>query len=157
EFVRLGIHPTDPTGTRRIRAGDNDSYSWLSLFASHGEDVDWRDEYVRQDSLNLARQTLVSEMQRLVSGIVFSKTYFALEETGLGYPCIPSGTAGSAEDRVNAFLRVFADAYRLLDNPWGDDSRPQDRPPEWNDGRDIPPKDRVRRFALHLWPEDRVN
>ena len=64
---------------------------------------------------------MVRKAQRLVSEIVFNKTYFSLEETGLGYASLPHAQRPIDElDQYNAFLRVFADAYRFQESPWGE-------------------------------------
>ncbi|MFO0406748.1 MAG: helicase-related protein, partial [Labrys sp. (in: a-proteobacteria)] len=42
---------------------------------------------------------------------------FALEETGLGYPSLFDHD-GSKEQRLDAYLRVFADSYRVTSNKW---------------------------------------
>jgi hypothetical protein len=124
EFVKLGIHPTDPTGTKRIKLPSGESLAWESLFVI-GEDgtPDWKDDAVEQDKLNAARQMLVSEMQRLVTGVVFSKTYFALEETGVAYPSVGSTVPARDRELADTFLRVFADSYRLVDSQYEDSMR----------------------------------
>jgi len=40
---------------------------------------------IDQPRLDDARKALVEEVQTLVGEVVFNKTYFSLEETGLGY------------------------------------------------------------------------
>jgi hypothetical protein len=155
QFVHLGVHPVDPAGTRRIRVSEQETFAWEQLFRVDPHGHDWRDDPVQQNSLNMARQVVVKDLQRLIAGIVFSKTYFALEETGLAYPCVPTATPD--EGLLNSFLRVFGDAYRLIDNPWSDRARPQDMPPEWASAHDIPRRDRVRRYAERIWPATEVN
>lgn len=152
-FVGLGVHPTDPTGTKRIKLPDGESFAWDELFTLDRDGrADWRDDPVNQDKLNIARQTLVGSMQRLVTGVVFSKTYFALEETGLAYPC--TGATGIPENDALAdtFLRVLADSYRLVDSPF--DEAAQKDP--WKSAADIEKNARARRFAAKLWPADKV-
>jgi hypothetical protein len=154
EFVKLGIHPVDPTGTKRIKLPNGESESWESLFVI-GDDgaADWRDDPIEQDKLNAARQAIVGEMQRLVTAVIFSKTYFALEETGIAYPSV--GAVARADDRAlaDAFLRVFADSYRLVDSPYED----ADQKDPWRSAVDIGVNQRVRRFAATIWPPDGVN
>ena len=89
----------------------------------------------------------------LVSETLFNKTYFSLEETGLGYPrlCLPAGTTRMEQTTWDAFLCVFADAYRLQHDPWGGE-----RPP-WMSAQQIGPRNRIRRFASKVWPGDDVN
>lgn len=154
EFVRLGVHPTDPTGTTRIKVPNGDSYAWDDLFTIDDTGrADWRDDAIEQDKLNAARQILVAEMQRLTTGVVFSKTYFALEETGLAYPTV--GSIGTADDDMLAdtFLRVLADSYRLIDSPY--DEAPQKDP--WKGAGDVGKNERARRFAAKLWPAAEID
>lgn len=154
EFVKLGIHPTDPTGTRRIKFPGGESRTWESLFVI-GEDgnADWKDDIIEQNKLNPARQELVEEMQWLVTGIVFSKTYFALEETGIAYPSVGSTVPADERELADAFLRVFADSYRLVDSQY-EDAAQQD---PWRSPLDIGPKQRARRLGAKIWAPDQVN
>lgn len=154
EFVRLGVHPTDPTGTKLIKLPSGESVPWESLFTVDQDGrVDWKDDAAAQDKLNIARQMLVGEMQRLVTGVVFNKTYFALEETGIAYPC--TGAAATPEDKLlaDAFLRVLADSYRLVDSLY--EGAGQHDP--WKSAADIGRNERVRRFAAKLWSDDQVD
>jgi DEAD/DEAH box helicase domain-containing protein len=154
EFVRLGIHPTDATGTKRIKLASGESLVWESLFVMREDGtVDWRDDLVDQDKLNAARQVLVGDMQRLVTGVIFSKTYFALEETGIAYPSV--GSAAPAEDRdlADAFLRVLADSYRLVDSQYEDAGQKD----PWRSVLDIGRNQRVRRLASKIWAPDQVD
>lgn len=154
EFVKLGIHPTDPTGTRRVRLPGGESVAWESLFVI-GEDgtPDWKDDAVEQDKLNAARQALVGEMQRLVTGVIFSRTYFALEETGVAYPTVGQNIASEDRELADAFLRVFADSYRLVDSQYEDVGQKD----PWRSALDIGPTQRARRLATKLWAPDQVN
>jgi hypothetical protein len=148
KFVELGIHPTDPTGTMRFKLPSLDAKRWDQLFVlDKSGRADWKDDLVTQDQLDAARQIVVREMQRLVTGVVFSKTYFALEETGLAYPT--TGRNASSEDKslADSFLRVFADTYRLVDSPF-EDALEID---PWRSPHDIGPTNRVRRFANKIW------
>jgi DEAD/DEAH box helicase domain-containing protein len=154
EFVRLGIHPTDPTGAKRIQIADNDRRSWESLFTIDENGVpDWKDDNVEQDKLNAARQALVTEMQRLVTGVIFSKTYFALEETGVAYPSVGSTVPEDDRGMADAFLRVLADSYRLVDSPYEDAGQKD----PWRGAPDIGATQRARRLGAKIWPADGVN
>ncbi len=151
EFVRLGVHPTDRTGTTKIPGSGDRWFRWDELFQITDGSSDWRDDELTQADLNAARLNLVRKAQPLVIGIIFSKTYFALEETGLGYPCVPSQTPDAAT--LDAFIRVFGDAYRFRDNPWSDPADAEG-PKEWNSFRDLPKTNLVRRFAGAVWPDE---
>lgn len=159
-FVRLGLHPTDDSGTRpvTIPVGERKkSYHWAQLFDANGDGVDWRDDPVDQPQLDRARDALVEQAQRLLSDALFSRNYFALEETGVGYPCL-LGLASSERGELDAFLRVFTDAYRLRDDPWADRGGVQKDPPKpWTSAGDVNARNRVRRFAERLWSADEVD
>lgn len=155
-FVRLGVHPTDPTGMRKIAGGDT-RFRWNELFTRTSEDIDWKDLDLRQPFADLARHELVRDLQKQVSAIVFNKTYFSLEETGLGYPCVSREHGGQDSDLLDAFIRVLGDAYRLIDNPWIGSGDPEQLPPPWSSAHDVGPRNRVRRFASSIWPADEVD
>lgn len=150
-FVSLGIHPVHPAGTRKFKAeadGETRWFDWHELFERKRDAFDWRDDVQDQRWLNDARTKLVEQMQKLVTEIVVSRTYFSLEEAGLGYLCVPKAACG-ADDRgfetICAFLRVFGDAYRLLDSPY-------DRTPDpWKDENAVGKTNKVIRFATALW------
>ena len=155
-FVRLGIHPTDPAGIAPISFSEGKKsyrYEWHSLFTERDGAWDWRDDPTDQALLNSARKTVVAATQKLVMEVLTNRTYFALEEAGLGYLCLPR--SDDAEDpaayaTASAFVRVFADAYRMLDSPY------QDAPPSpWTDQSTVGPRNKVFRFAEALWG-DRV-
>ena len=158
-FVELGVHPVSPTGMGLLKAEDDNWYSWEKVFTVDAEEgADWRD-YSKEDkqiNINTARHGLISKAQRLVTEVVFNKTYFSLEETGLGYPCVPSQFQPDRRAVLDAFLRVLGDAYRLSDSPWA--KKPSDHSPEWKSSVEIGKTHRVRRFAKTIWPdEDQTN
>ena len=154
EYASLGIHPSDPSGIKSVKGvvGDQTLYlAWPELFVRTEDGIDWRDDPRRQPLMDAARETLIGEATKSVTETLFSRTYFALEETGLGYPSVRKVDDESKEDldRANALLRVFADAYRLADSPYDNkDAR------AWIDGFDPPEKNRVMLFALAVWGDD---
>lgn len=154
EFVKLGIHPVDPTGSQHYRFEKEDKklyLPWERLFHLPNEPdaIDWYDESrdQLQSQLDDHRKALAADARRLVAEVVFSKTYFALEETGLGFPCVARGQKDDGEfDRLNAFLRTLADTYRYEDSPWGGS------PKGWQSGADI--YGRVKKLGQALWPDE---
>src|SRR5437870_13877576 len=108
---------------------------------------------IDQPRLDDARKALVEEVQTLVGEVVFNKTYFSLEETGLGYGVIrrPDGLSTEEYERLNAFLRVLTDAYRVQGGRWNAQPKP------WVSVRDIPKRNAVRRFAEQVWPATEVD
>src|SRR5262249_13774382 len=126
--------------------------TWERLFTLSGT-IDWRDapRASDQEDYDNARGALVKQSLKLVTEVLFSKNYFSLEETGLGYACPPLGQRSAEEhDRLSAFLRVFGDAYRFVDSPWTRRSAARD----WRTLADVPAKSRVRRLAQRLWPDE---
>ena len=154
-FVLLGVHPISPAGVGLIEAQSGSKYSWERLFIIQSDGrADWRDTRLEADQkdLDTARNYLVSESQKLVCEVIFNKTYFSLEEAGLGYPCLPSDFPPKRQEVLDAFIRVLGDAYRLSDSRWAKNS--YDKPPEWNSASVIGKTNRVRAFARAIWPED---
>jgi DEAD/DEAH box helicase domain-containing protein len=97
-FVELGIHPTDETGVAKIRATPAGQQKkvyreWDELFAVREIPIDWQDatQTTDQSQFNALRRELVNGVLRDLTEVLFSKTYFALEESGLGYPCVERG------------------------------------------------------------------
>lgn len=151
-YAGLGIHPFDRTGVRKVRGTVGSEpprwFEWSELFTRVGAEVDWRDDPRTQSFLDAARATMVAETESLVTEILFSKTYFALEETGLGYPCLQRVLGESDEDysKANALLRVLADSYRFANSPYDSAA-----PTPWINAFDVPNGNRVKRFADSVW------
>jgi hypothetical protein len=153
EMVRLGIHPTDEAGIEKIPAsvppGQSDAqFEWQHLFTERGHEVSWIDAGDLQAITN-ARSAVVTEQKPLVDDVLFSKTYFALEETGLGYPSLFASQRDDA-DRLDAYLRVFSDAYRVRGNKWVE---LDDKRKEWPQATTVGSR-RVTEFARAIAPTD---
>ncbi len=152
EYVRLGVHPTDPAGTKPYvveQEKEKRSFEWHHLFTKSGEEVDWRDDPADQAWLNQARQQLVADLQSLVVEVLFNRTYFSIEEAGLGYLCLPRATFKGDDTehaRHSTFLRVFGDAYRFLESPY-------DRAPDRVDSVGMLTNARILNFARKVWGE----
>lgn len=157
-FVELGIHPADETGVNSVRAvrrvgNDNRKISrqWDELFEVEARPIDWRDSFdqrTTQEDFDALRRVVVEEMLKDLTEVLFSKTYFALEEAGIGYPALPrEGRSAEEWNRLNAFLRVFSDAYRYQadSNPYP--PRPGQATPTWSTANQIPGTNRVRAYA----------
>lgn len=155
EFVKIGLHPSDPAGVAKIQ--DN-SFSWHDLFEEKNEIIDWRDfNGDEQGEVNKARTEIVEKILKSLVQTIFSRTYFSLEETGLAYPCLATAAGWNGGMGVlDAFLRVFSDSYRLHDiyDPWADPINPKK---SWNESHDIVKSHRVRQFAQRLWPQTELD
>jgi hypothetical protein len=154
-FARLGIHPVDPTGKKRMEGQlstdtRKQPYVWNALFEKKGGGLDWRDLSHEQNHVNLARVDLVSRMQKLVTELLMNRSYFSFEDAGIGFLCLGKRPFQGDEQAflgACAFLRVFADAYRLFDNPFNNIPLP------WNNIQNIPDRNRVRKMAAAVWGE----
>ena len=126
-MVELGMHPIDDTGLKTV----SDEVEWTEMFQTVDGTVRWTEDDPRGRLLG-ARSPLIQGQQPLVDEVLFSKTYFALEETGLGY-CSIAATDGDEIDRLDAYLRVFSDASRSLGNKWVDERYTR----RWVDAREV--------------------
>lgn len=110
--VELGVHPTDPAGIAPIER--HEWHHWIE--ARDGDEPQWVsiDQFGQAGK---ARAEMVKDQRPLTYELLFSKTYFALEETGLGYPSLTSKESPDS-DRLDAFLRVLGDSYAVEGNRW---------------------------------------
>ncbi|RCW63651.1 DEAD/DEAH box helicase [Pseudorhodoferax soli] len=131
--VELGVHPIDPAGVNLVQ--DRPWFEWVDPKGRSGT-PEWI-SIDQNDQPGLARSAMVAEQRPLTYEVLFSKNYFALEETGIGYPSI-TANATPDSDRLDAYLRVFGDSYSVEGNKWTDPAY-VDRPEEL-------PR-RIRRFA----------
>lgn len=120
DLAAHGIHPADEVGIASLplRAPDDQpSYSWQEVF--DGDDtLRWRDPGLSDPTLEQAGRDVCSELEKLALSTVFNRTYFALEESGLAYACVPRGGRTETDwNADNAFLRVLADVGRHRGNP----------------------------------------
>lgn len=131
--VELGVHPTDAAGIELIRG--RPWFEWIDV-RGHSDSPEWT-SIDSNDEAGMARSEMVADQRPLTYEVLFSKSYFALEETGIGYPSI-TAKAVPESDRLDAYLRVFGDSYNVEGNKWRD--------PAYVDGPDELPR-RIQRFA----------
>lgn len=136
ELVKLGIHPFDKNGRANFKGRP-----WYALFEQTGDGVTYSGNLVGADRASLTA-VILEQQYELIDDVIFANTFFALEETGLGYPCL-AGASREDEKEIDAWLRVFAGAYRVRDNRYANDETMK----EWVNGGDIPLKNRVRKIA----------
>lgn len=146
-FAKLGVHPFDPAGLDWVKGQAQDDpsdlkrFDWTSLLEVEGDGVVWKHVPGNEADLVAARTNLLDELRRSVSETLFSRTYFALEESGLGFVALPRRSGQSDEEwkQEAALLRIFADAYRLRHSPFdGSDPKP------WGDAEQVAKSNRVR-------------
>lgn len=148
ELVANGIHPTDRAGVSAIdvpAAGDTKiEFAWQQLFSPGPSGTwAWASHPVYKAELASAARKVADGLIMLVGGTLFSKTYFAVEESGWGYPCFPL-KAGETRDGMAVFdglLRVLSDANRVSPSKYDYRLSP------WASVADIPKKNILRRYA----------
>jgi hypothetical protein len=150
-FITLGVHPFDRAGVKSIKAIDKDKpiyEEWVSLFDNKSEDkIVWNPsaEMQQRDAMRI---TLVKEMNAGVAGVLFNRSYFAIEETGLAFLCLsrlPEEDQKSFEFNAT-MVRVFAEAYRVKESKYGQDYAP------WIGAAQVTPRNRVFRFLEKVDP-----
>lgn len=134
-LIELGVHPSDDTGVKLV-----EGLEWKTLFERRDGKFHWKNGDEERGAVRRARTSVANGQLPLVDEVLFSKTYFALEETGLGYPSLYT-TDGETTDVDDAYLRVFADAYRVLDDRFNNPANM----PSWPDGASV--SERVKKFA----------
>ena len=131
QLIKLRIHPFCERGITKLKlpSPDNKSFDWWELFTGDGNgNFKWS----FQDS-NLDDETQYKELCRKfldkvlarIGRIVFDKTYFALEATGLAYPVprppenyLLEGEISESElSKAAAWMRIYTDNYRFAPFP----------------------------------------
>ncbi|WP_437871016.1 DEAD/DEAH box helicase [Methylorubrum extorquens] len=143
ELVRLGIHPFDEVGRKTFKG-----QPWYKAFSLCGGKADFASNLTTIEKRELGTAVLRAQSE-LVDDVIFSNTFFALEETGLGYPSV-SAQAGEEVDRLDAWLRVFAGAYRVEENQYFS----WERNKEWHRLENVPQRNKVSRYARAVFGED---
>lgn len=160
-MVRHGVHPYDDAGVEKPVGQGEDGrqkrFDWQELFTVQSDDrVIWRDHPSSDEAARGARRHLVHNFYRTMTDVVFSKTYFSLEEAGLGYVTIrPEDLPDDRLDTervylLSALIRVLADAYRYVPSPYGNDDEP---PGAWNSFGEVQ-NSKVKTFAQAVWGDD---
>ncbi len=144
ELVSLGIHPFDRIGKKRY-----EGHYWPNLFEKKGNDVTFSTKLNDSQIAGLNKEILEAQYE-LIDDVIFANTFFALEETGLAYPSV-KGDESNTTDFLDAWLRIFAGAYRVLDNKYVHG----DKLIEWVSGLDVRNK-RVQRFAKAIFGADSI-
>ncbi len=165
DLVRRGIHPCDDAGIQQLKGTTVDDkdrwYAWTDLFRIDDGDVYYDDSPALSPThlgvpLHRARKSLLYRFYQIMSDVVFSKTYFSLEESGLGYVTVRSDILPEADDKAEelqllaALVRVIADSYRYRPTPYRDEG---DDPKAWIDYGNIRTA-RVKQFAQAVWRDE---
>lgn len=147
-LVNSGIHPTDRTGVTPVPepVRGQIAFAWQQLFTRSQEGWRWLDNAVFAAPLAAARREIAGDLLRLVGSTIFSKTYFAVEEAGWGYPCLPLREGQNREQLAtyDAMIRVLADSNRTRPSQFEDRNSP------WSAAGDVPARQRLRKFAVAM-------
>lgn len=139
-LVDLGIHPIDPLGIMAVpehedlgRSSTRRHFPWQQLFSlDESGRVIWNHAPPFETDLLEGRKCISQGLQAVLGEIIFSNTYFSLEETGLGYACFPlnKDESRSAVAGFDAMMRILSDGYQYLPNDleyidfnWADEAR----------------------------------
>ena len=145
EIVSTGTHPSDKAGVALLGESKNPTFQWYQLFKEETDQVLWNNSLktVENQELQLAQVSLIKELLPRVTEILFDKTYFALEETGLGYPCPLDISDEREREKLSAMIRVFADAYQVSPDKFVNKRELK----SWSSGEDIHKRNRVWKYA----------
>ncbi len=112
EMIITGMHPSDKAGVALL--GDS-KQPWYRLFDEESGQIRWSSSGKIEENQDLQRAQvdLIHDLLPRVTEILFDKTYFALEETGLGYPCPVGIEDDRKREHLSAMIRVFSDAYQV--------------------------------------------
>lgn len=161
-LVDKGIHPYDEAGVARIKGVEGEKeewFEWVDLFDTSAP-IKWKDDPpdvgANVSALRAnARLHLVNEVHESLVDVIFSRTYFSLEESGLGYVTVLARELPGADTKqigeLAALIRVLGDSYRFDPNPYLDDKN-DDEAKEWRTYAQT--NERVRTFADRSWGSD---
>ncbi|EBO9260835.1 helicase [Salmonella enterica subsp. enterica] len=140
DLAGLGISPYK---YRPCSDGD-DSDVWHANFTKDKNIVKYHEKLSSSDRLELKKKIFDTQSE-LIDDVIFANTFFALEETGLAYPCV-SDREDTSE--LDAWLRVFAGVYRVKENKYFD----PENTVGWKTGKDVT-KEKIKRIAKALFGE----
>lgn len=146
-LVESGIHPTDPSGIDPIEVDDL-RFSWQQLFRWNEDHLIWNDDAALRDQLRDGQAQVRKDLRLLAMRTIFHRSYFSLEESGLGYPCV------ALEGKSRDSLRPYDSLVRLLGDSWRYRPTPDgwEPPKKWLSGREA--TGRIKDFAKKLWEDD---
>ncbi|WP_217470431.1 DEAD/DEAH box helicase [Photorhabdus akhurstii] len=141
ELAGLGISPYK----YRSNSDEDNSTVWHANFIKEGEVIKYSERLPSPERMKI-KTKICDDQFELIDDVIFSNTFFALEETGLAYPCI-----SNKDDipELDAWLRVFSSVYRVKENKYFDAKQAVD----WNTGKDVD-KEKVKRVAKALFSDN---
>lgn len=147
-LMNLGSTPVEGADTIHTRVKNK---PWFEFFDRSDKQVSWKQEHLLEkvSLINRAREKVQEGQPPEATDLLFSKTYFALEETGLGWPSFyPPVEYTPERSRDDAMLRIFADAYRITPNQFQEEART-----DWRNAFDMlgGPDSRMRRLLSKIF------
>ncbi|EHR1568133.1 DEAD/DEAH box helicase [Salmonella enterica] len=141
ELAGLGISPYK----YRSNTDEDNSAGWHANFTKEGDVIKYSEKLPSPEKMKLKTKIFEDQFE-LIDDVIFANTFFALEETGLAYPCV-----SDKDDmpQLDAWLRVFAGVYRVKENKYFDASRSRD----WLVGENVD-KEKVNRIARVLFGDN---
>ena len=118
-MIEKGIHPL--RGAGRELLGNHQWYEW---FEAHPGGTRWREfgGELRSEERAQAQRQVYDEHGRAATDLIFNRSYYGLEETGLGYASLVGlGAYDETAGRRDAWLRIMGDCYRIRPDPWRGD------------------------------------
>ncbi|MBN0888224.1 hypothetical protein JTM01_35845, partial [Pseudomonas aeruginosa] len=91
ELVRLGISPY------KSSSSSIKELPWHQEFEKSGEVISY-DNALSLPQISEINLDIIDSQYELVDDVIFANTFFALEETGLAYPCLSSDEENQALD-----------------------------------------------------------
>ncbi|WP_446892536.1 DEAD/DEAH box helicase [Acinetobacter sp. NS4_7] len=116
-LITLGVHPSDSSGIEKIN-----NQPWWEWF-NWENSLTPRWKFGSNDGAGAnfkARQKIRENVNELTYEVLFSKTTYAFEESGLGWVGVQS-TDGEESLKLDAWLRVLADSYRVRGSKYFDE------------------------------------
>lgn len=138
-LIRLGVHPFDDRGLQKVQAGRNTWLHWWELFTqdpNNNERYLWHNppahDLTAWEFSRAAGEMVGERILRALADVVFHKSYFAIESTGLAIPVplpIPERLTADGFNpdellQAAAWLRIYADDYRYAPCPWDPKTTP---------------------------------
>jgi DEAD/DEAH box helicase domain-containing protein len=134
-LLDLGVHPFDDRGmaTIHVPAASRRPNWWEFFKRDSGSATGYRWAIPKgctpDDFRRLADKFIQEEILTALSDVIFHKTYFALEATGLAIPMplTPPGWTPEQNrelEHAAAWMRIYSDHYRYEPSPWGDKKNP---------------------------------
>jgi ATP-dependent helicase YprA (DUF1998 family) len=132
QLIDLGVHPFDDRGMSWVETETSRRLRWWQLFEQDPDGDGYRwcipsgEGLTKADFSRAAGDMVRRRVLKALADVVFHKSYFAIEATGLAFPVplpTPEQLAEETFDvaelqRAAAWLRIYADDYRYAPCPW---------------------------------------